>query len=143
MTPAERLRLYRQRQLELLAGYGELQKKIEESARAGQAELLAAQALEARRLAAECTELERAIRQLAPAARHLAGRTGGDRLGALEARLDAGRESALEAGRRSQAALSASLRELAARIRELQARPRTPPSPFTRIGRPVLVDLRS
>jgi hypothetical protein len=136
MSPAERLRRYLERQLELLASYGELQKKIEESARAGQADLLAVQAGEARRLAAECAELERA-------ARPLAARAGGGSLSDLEARLAAGRESALEAGRRSRAALSDSLRELAARIRELQARPRTPPSPFTRIGRPMLVDLRS
>ncbi len=132
MTPAERLRRYRERQLELLVGYGELQKKIEESARAGQADLLAAQASEARRLADECAQLERAARQLA--------RAGGD---GLEARLEAGREAALEAGRRSQASLAGALQELAARIRELAARPRTPPSPFTRIGQPSLVDLQS
>ena len=136
MNPGERLQRYRERQLELLASYGELQGKIEESVRAGQADLLAVQAGEARRLAAECAELERA-------ARPLAARAGLDRLSELEARLAAGRQSALEAGRRSQVLLASALQELAARIRELQARPRTPPSPFTRIGRPVLVDLRS
>ncbi len=136
MTPAERLQRYLRRQLELLARYGELQGKIEQSARDGQAELVAAQAMEARRLASECAELERA-------ARPLSSRAGGDRLRELEARLAAGRESALAAGRSSQAVLSDSLRELSARIRDLAARPRTPPSPFTRIGRPMLVDLRS
>jgi hypothetical protein len=135
MTPAERLQRYLERQLELLASYGELQGKIEESVRAGRVDLLAVQALEARRLADECSELQRAARPLA--------RAGGGGSSGLEARLAAGRESALAAGRRSRAALSDSLQELAARIRELQARPRTPPSPFTRIGRPVLVDLRS
>ncbi len=136
MTPVERQRRYLERELELLARYGELQGKIEQSARDGQAELVAAQATEARRLAAECAELARA-------ARPLSSRTGGDRLRELEVSLAAGRESALAAGRRSQAVVSDALRELAARIRELQARPRTPPSPFTRIGRPMLVDLRS
>jgi hypothetical protein len=142
MNPGQRLRRYRERQLELLASYGELQAKIEEAARAGQADLLALQAVEARRLAAECVELERAARPLA--ARAGAGHAAeGDRLRELEARLAAGRESALEASRRSQAALSDSLRELAARLRELQARPRTPPSPFARIGQPRMIDLES
>jgi hypothetical protein len=136
MNPGERLQRYRERQLELLAAYGELQEKIEQSVRAGQADLLAVQAGEARRLAAECAELERA-------ARPLAARAGGDRPGELEARLAVGREAALEAGRRARTLLAASLRELAARIRELQARPRTPASPFARIGRPVLVDISS
>jgi DNA anti-recombination protein RmuC len=103
--------------------------------RAGQADLLAAQAAEACRLAAECVQLESAARQLA--------RAGGDSLRDLEARLAGTREAALESGRRSRASLSASLQELAARIRDLAARPRVPPSPFTRIGRPMLVDLRS
>jgi hypothetical protein len=123
MTAGERLRRYLERQLELLASYGELQGKIEQSVQAGQTDLLAAQALEARRLATECSELHRAARQLAKA--------GGKVPRELEARLAA------------QAALSGALRELAARIRDLAARPRTPPSPFTRIGRPMLVDLRS
>ncbi len=136
MTPAERLRRYRERQLELLARYGELQAKIERSARDGQAELAAAQALEAGRLAAECAELERA-------AGPLSAQSGPDHPRELEERLEAGRQSALEAGRRSQAVVADSLRELAARIRDLAARPRTPPSPYTRIGRPMLVDLRS
>jgi len=136
MNPGERLQRYRERQLDLLAAYGELQGKIEESVRAGQADLLAVQAGEARRLAAECAELERA-------ARPLAARAGGDLPGELEGRLAAGREAALEAGRRARTSLAASLRELAARIRELQARPHTPASPFARIGRPVLVDISS
>ena len=150
MTPAERLRRYLERQLELLARYGELQGKIEQSARDGQAERVATQALEAQRLASECAELERAMRQLAPAIRQLAPAVrppsalpGAGRPEELEARLAAGRQSALEAGRRSQAAVSAALGELGARLRELAARPRTPPSPYTRIGRPMLVDLRS
>jgi HPt (histidine-containing phosphotransfer) domain-containing protein len=134
MTPTERLRRYRGRQLELLASYGELQGKIEESARAGQADLLAAQALEARRLADECAQLERAARQLPRA---------GGQPEELEARLEAARQAALEAGRRCRVSLSGALQELAARIRELQARPRTPPSPFARIGQPVMIDLRS
>ena len=132
MSPGERLRRYRERQLELLASYAELQEKIEESVRAGQAEQLAVQAELARRLAAECQELERAARQLAPA-----GPQG------LEERLAAGREAALQAVRRSKAALSGSLQELAARIRELAGRPHTPSSPFTRIGRPVMIDIQS
>jgi len=136
MTPAERLQRYLERELELLVRYGELQGKIQQYVHAGQADLVAVQAGEARRLADECAELERT-------ARPLAARAGGDRLRELEARLAAGRESALAAGRRSQAALSDSLGELAARIRELQGRPRTPSSPFTRIGRPMLVDLDS
>jgi hypothetical protein len=135
MTPAERLRRYRQRQLELLAGYGELQGKIEQSARAGEADLLAAQAAEARRLADECAQLERAARELA--------RAGARRPGELEVSLEAGREAALEAGRRSQASLAGALQELRARIQELAARPRTPPSPFSRIGQPSLIDLQS
>jgi hypothetical protein len=135
MTAGERLRRYLERQLELLASYGELQGKIAQSVQAGQTDLLAAQALEARRLATECSELHRAARQLAKA--------GGKVPRELEARLAAGREAALAASRRAQAALSGALRELAARIRDLAARPRTPPSPFTRIGRPMLVDLRS
>ena len=114
MSPGERLRRYLERQLELLASYAELQEKIEESVRAGQAEQLAVQAELARRLAGECQELERAARQ-----------------------------PALQAARRSQAALSGSLQELAARIRELAGRPRTPSSPFTRIGRPVMIDIQS
>jgi hypothetical protein len=68
---------------------------------------------------------------------------GPRRPGELEARLAAGREAALEAARRSQSALSGSLQELAARIRELAGRPRTPSSPFTRIGRPVMIDIQS
>lgn len=136
MTAGERLQRYLERQLELLERYGELQDKIEHSAREGQAELVAAQALEARRLTGECAEVERAVRSLS-------ARVGGDRLRELEGRLAARRESALAAGRRSQAAVSDCLRELAARIRDLAARPRTPASPFTRIGRPMLVDLRS
>ena len=132
MSPGERLRRYLERQLELLASYAELQGKIEESVRSGQAEQLAVQAELARRLAAECQELERAARQLAPA-----GPQG------LEERLAAGREAALQAVRRSKAALSGSLQELAARIRELAGRPRTPSSPFTRIGRPVMIDIQS
>jgi hypothetical protein len=135
MTPAERRRRYLERQLELLAAYGKLQHKIEQSVRAGQVDLLAAQAEESRRLADECLQLERALRQLA--------RAGGERLAELEARLEAGRQAALEAGRSARASLSAGLRELADRIRELAARPHLPPSPFTRIGRPMLVDLRS
>jgi hypothetical protein len=135
MNPGERLRRYLERQLELLASYTELQEKIEESVRTGQAERLAAQAELARRLAGECQELELAARHLAP--------PGPRRPGELEARLAAGREAALEAARRSQSALSGSLQELAARIRELAGRPRTPSSPFTRIGRPVMIDIQS
>ena len=135
MSPGERLRRYLERQLELLASYAELQEKIEESVRAGQAEQLAVQAELARRLAGECQELERAARQLAPAGSRLPGE--------LEARLAAGRKAALQAARRSQAALSGSLQELAARIRELAGRPHTPSSPFTRIGRPVMIDIQS
>ena len=137
MKPAEqRLQRYLERQLELLASYGELQGKIEESVRAGQADLLAVQAELARRLAAECAELERAVRPLAAQA-------GADRPRELEARLAAGREAALESSRRARASLASALQELATRIRELAARPRTPPSPFARIGRPVLVDISS
>jgi hypothetical protein len=145
MNPGQRLRRYRERQLELLASYGELQARIEEAARAGQADLLALQAVEARRLAAECLELELAARPLAGRESGAGGGRAaeGDRLRELEARLAAGRESALEASRRSQAALSDSLRELAACLRELQARPRTPPSPFARIGQPRMIDLES
>jgi hypothetical protein len=135
MNPGERLRRYVERQLELLASYTELQEKIEESVRAGQAEQLAVQAELSRRLAAECQELERAARHLDPADRRPPGE--------LEARLAAGRETALQAAGRSQAALSGSLRELSARIRELAGRPRTPSSPFTRIGHPVMIDIQS
>jgi hypothetical protein len=136
MNPGERLRRYLERQLELLASYGALQGKIEESVREGQADLLAVQAELARRLAAECAELERAARPLAELA-------GGDRPRELEARLAAGREAALESSRRARASLAGALQELAARIRELASRPRTAPSPFASIGRPVLVDIRS
>jgi hypothetical protein len=133
MSPGERLRRYLERQLELLASYTELQEKIEESVRAGQAEQLAVQAELSRRLAGECQELERAARHLDPA-----GPGPG-----LEARLAAGREAALQAAGRSQAALSGSLRELSALIRELAGRPHTPSSPVTRIGRPVMIDIQS
>jgi uncharacterized protein involved in exopolysaccharide biosynthesis len=135
MSPGERLRRYLERQLELLASYTELQEKIEQSVRAGQAEQLAVQAELSRRLAGECQELERAARHLDPA--------GSRPPGELLARLAAGREAALQAARRSQAALSGSLQELSARIRELAGRPRTPSSPFTRIGRPVMIDIQS
>jgi hypothetical protein len=135
MNPAERLEGYRERQLELLAAYGELQGKIEQSVRAERADLVAVQSGEALRLASELVELERA-------ARHLAGFAGRESRQA-GARLAAGRAQAVQASRRAQALLAASLEELAGRIRELAGRPRTPLSPFARIGQPALVDLHS
>jgi hypothetical protein len=136
MRPDERLQRYLERQLALLAIYGELQGKIEESVRAGEADLLAVQAVRARELASELTALERAARPLAACA-------DGTRLRELQALLAEKREAALRAGGRTREALADSLRELAGRIRDLAARPRTPLSPFSRIGRPTLVDIRS
>jgi hypothetical protein len=135
MSPAERLQRYRERQLELLACYAELQEKIEQAVRAGQAELVAAQAGEARRLAAELVALE-------GAARHLAA-FDGQSTRELAARVRAGQDRAVQAGRRARTLLAGALQELAAQIRELAGRPRIPLSPFARIGRPMLVDLQS
>ena len=136
MRAAERLERYLERQLALLATYGELQGKIEESVRAGQADLLAVQAALARSLATEVADLQRAARPLAAFA-------SADRLRELEARLAEKREAVLTANRGAQALLRGALGELTDRIRELAALPRTPLSPFARIGRPVLVDLHS
>jgi hypothetical protein len=135
MRPAARLQRYRELQLALLQTYGELQLKIEESVREGQADLLAVQAAKARSLALEFAELERAARPLAAFA--------GQGLQDLEARLAGEREAALRANRDARALLGGALQELAGRIRDLAARPRTPLSPFARIGQPTLVDIRS
>ena len=128
MSPAERLERYLERQLALLAAYGELQGKIEQSVRAAEADLLAVQAARLCGLASELVELERAARRLAAFSGREAREAG--------ARLAAGQAQAVQANRRAQALLARRLEELAGRIRELAGRPRTPLSPFARIGQP-------
>ena len=135
MRPAARLRRYRELQLALLQNYGELQGKIEQSVRGGEADLLAVQAARARGLAQELTDLERAARPLEPFA---------DReVREVEARLAGEQDAALRANLAARSLLGGAMQELAGRIRELAARPRMPLSPFARIGRPTLVDIRS
>ena len=136
MTSAQRLERYLRRQLDLLASYGELQGKIQGSIRAGAADALAAQAGAVRALTAQIAELQRACDALAPGA-------GDAGLEALEAALVGRREAALEANRANRALLGGAMEELRRQLQELRGRPRTAPSPFTKIGRPVLVDLHS
>jgi hypothetical protein len=138
MTSSQRLQHYLERQLELLAGYGELQGKIEESIRAGAADALAVQAGGVRALTAQLAELERAAQTLASGA--AAGSPG---LRALRERLAAAREQVLQANRANRVLLGGAMEQLRGQLRELGARPRIPPSPVTRIGQPVLVDLQS
>jgi len=136
MTSAQRLQLYLQRQLELLASYGELQGKIGESIRSGAADALAAQTGALRALTAQIEELQRASLPLASAAAGAARRE-------LEDRLAGARTAALEANRANRLLLGGAIEELRGQLRAMRARPRTAPSPFTRIGQPVLVDLDS
>jgi hypothetical protein len=147
MSIPGRLARYQERLLSALRAYRELQGKIAESIRTGASDALAVQASLDRSAAAELVELERAIRSL----RAGTGAAAGDALAELELRtelerrVERERSAALEANHRNREQLSGALGELRRQLQELQAQPRphSPSSPFTRIGRPTLVDLHS
>jgi len=141
MSVPGRLARYLERMLSVLRAYRELQGKIAESICTGASDALLLQASLDRSAAAELVELEGAIRSL----RAGTGAAAGDALAELERRVDRERSAALAANHRNRQQLSGALGELRRQIQELQAQPRphAPASPFTRIGRPTLVDLHS
>lgn len=140
MSAPERLTRYLQRMLAALHAYGELQGRISESIRTGADDALALQAGLDRSAAVELGQLDRAIAALR------VGRRGGpaeEALRELERGIERERTAVLEANRRNRQQLSGALEELRARIQELKGAPRTASSPFSRIGRPTLVDFHT
>lgn len=141
-----RLARYLLRQLVRLNSYLELLDKEEEAIRSGAAETLAAQSYQEQSLVAEIAALQRsieALRQLYLRAFSAVEVRADFSIRELEESLERLRHQVLERNKQNRQLLKTTMAELRQKIKELGGRPRSPASPFTNIGQPMLVDIRS